>query len=87
MNNSGSADRPRQFAETLVDGMRTRLYPALHAVDKGKAERLIHTTLREWGCARHHAPSDERAAVLRPWTHAYNLAPPTTASKASFGQR
>lgn len=38
----------------------------------GKAERFIQTSLREWAYARSYDDSDQRAAHLMPWLHAYN---------------
>lgn len=38
----------------------------------GKAERFIQTVLREWAYARAYQSSDQRAAALPSWLHAYN---------------
>ena len=39
----------------------------------GKAERFIHTALREWAYARSYDNSSERLNNLDPWLHDYNF--------------
>ena len=38
----------------------------------GKAERFIKTALHEWAYAKSYPTSDERARMLKHWTHQYN---------------
>ncbi|MGP5741742.1 integrase core domain-containing protein [Pseudomonas aeruginosa] len=39
---------------------------------KGKAERFMQTSLREWAYARSYDTSELRTAHLQPWLHHYN---------------
>jgi transposase InsO family protein len=65
--------QPRTFARLLrrlgLRHKRTRPYTPR---TNGKAERFIQTALREWAYARSYETSDQRAAHLNPWLHAYN---------------
>ncbi len=44
----------------------------------GKAERLIQTSVREWGYARSYGSSEQRAQHLMPCLHHYNSHRPHT---------
>ena len=46
--------------------------PTDHIPDKGKVERFVQTSLREWAYARAYDTSDQRAAELPIWLHRYN---------------
>jgi transposase InsO family protein len=52
-----------------IKHLRTRPYTPR---TNGKAERLVHTSLREWAYDRAYNTSDERAAELPVWLHRYN---------------
>jgi hypothetical protein len=47
---------------------------------KGKAERFIHTALREWAYARSYQTSLGCHEQLDPWLHDYNFHRPMPAS-------
>ena len=77
MTDNGSAYRSKLFAQALQQAqaphVRTRPYTPR---TKGKAERFIQTSLREWAYARSYASSAERAQAIRPWAQSYNLTRP-----------
>jgi transposase InsO family protein len=73
MTDNGSCYRSKDFAKTCkqlqLRHIRTRPYTPK---TNGKAERFIHTALREWAYARAYQNSDQRAGDLPIWLHCYN---------------
>jgi transposase InsO family protein len=73
LTDNGSAYRSKQFRRACerlgIKHSKTRFY---RPQTNGKAERFIHTALREWAYARSYNDDRERAKALLPWLHRYN---------------
>lgn len=73
MTDNGSCYIAKDFAKACkalgLKHIRTKPYTPK---TNGKAERFIHTALREWAYARAYPTSENRKAHLREWTHMYN---------------
>src|ERR1700710_3120843 len=73
MTDNGSCYRSKAFARACerlnIKQIRTRPYTPQ---TNGKAERFLHTALREWAYARAYNTSDERHRDLDLWLHRYN---------------
>jgi len=82
MTDNGAAYKSFAFRDALlahdVQHKRTRPYAPR---TKGKAERFIQSSIREWAYAQPFQSSAERAKVMHPWLHDYNTALP----HAAFG--
>jgi transposase InsO family protein len=80
MTDNGSAYRSHDFraacARAGVRHLRTRPYTPR---TNGKAERFLQTVMRECTYAHAYQSSQERAAALPRWLHAYNVHRPHTA--------
>jgi transposase InsO family protein len=71
--------RGRDFAAACVSLGLTHHYTRPYTPrTNGKAERFIQSSLREWAYARAYAASNQRAAALPTWLHAYNWHRPHT---------
>src|SRR3546814_13268944 len=64
-----------RISDWSSDVCSSDLTPRTH----GKAERFIHTVLRECAYARPFRSSSQRAGALAPWTDDYNTLRPHTA--------
>jgi transposase InsO family protein len=62
--------------ELGIRHVRTRPYTPK---TNGKAERFVHTSLREWAYARPYESSAQREAALQPFIHRYNWHRPHSA--------
>jgi len=73
MTDNGSCYKAFDFRDTCktlgLKHIRTKPYTPK---TNGKAERFIQTALREWAYAVAYENSDQRAAALPTWLHAYN---------------
>ena len=73
MTDNGSCYRAFEFRDACRDlglkHIRTKPYTPK---TNGKAERFIHTALREWAYAQAYPTSHHRAAELPYWLHRYN---------------
>lgn len=73
MTDNGSCYKSHAFRDTCkalgLRHIRTKPYTPK---TNGKAERFIKTALNEWAYARAYDTSDQRAAHLPNWIHAYN---------------
>jgi transposase InsO family protein len=73
LTDNGSSYRSRQFRlacqQMAIKHSRTRPYTPR---TNGKAERFIHTALREWAYAKHWTDSEQRDLHLQPWNDYYN---------------
>src|SRR3954453_15648703 len=67
---------PHWFAAHQIRHKRTRPYTPR---TKGKAERFIQSSIREWAYARPFHTSAERQAAMHPWLHDYNTTRPHSA--------
>lgn len=73
LTDNGACYRSALFARAMRRlGLRHRRTRPYTPRTNGKAERFIQTSLREWAYARSYQDSDQRAACLAPWLHAYN---------------
>jgi hypothetical protein len=83
MTDPAVAIRPSRFAtparEFGLRHIRTRPYTRKTT---GKAERFIHSALREWAYAQAYPWSDRRADELRTWLHRYNWRRPHAGIKS-----
>jgi transposase InsO family protein len=83
MTDNGSCYRSIAFRKACkslgLRHIRTRPYTPR---TNGKAERFIHTALREWAYAQAYQHSDQRNAELRRWLHRYNWHRPHSSLKA-----
>lgn len=68
---------PRTFDSGAVDPIPQGT--ARPASRRGKAERFIQTSLREWACLKAFTSSAERTNAMRPWLHADNRHRPHSA--------
>lgn len=73
LTDNGGCYRSRQFNRLLRRlGLSHRYTRPYTPRTNGKAERFIQTALHEWAYARTYQSSDQCAAHLNPWVHAYN---------------
>jgi transposase InsO family protein len=74
--------RTRPYRPQTIDSRAVDPVPqgtARQASRRGKAERFIQTSLREWAYLQAFESSAERAYAMRPWLHAYNRHRPHSA--------
>ena len=77
LTDNGSCYRSRQFRQACSQlGIRHRFTRPYTPRTNGKAERFIHTALREWAYVRHGTNSEERDLHLLPWLQHYNFTRP-----------
>ena len=73
MTDNGSCYRSKMFrAACKRFGLRQIFTRPYTPKTNGKAERFIHTALREWAYARAYHNSDQRSAELLYWLDRYN---------------
>jgi transposase InsO family protein len=71
MTDNGGCYKSRAFRDACSGLKHIRTKPYTPKTN-GKAERFIQTALREWAYAVAYENSDQRAAALPTWLHAYN---------------
>ena len=73
LTDNGACYKSKRFKKLCrrlgIRHLRTKPYTPQ---TNGKAERFIHTALREWAYARSYASSEHRAAQMPVWLHQYN---------------
>ena len=74
--------RTRPYTPRTIDSKAVDPVPqgtARSSSRRGKAERFIQTSLREWAYLQAFTSSAERSAATRPWLHRYNRHRPHSA--------
>ena len=73
LTDNGSSYRSHHFRTACLQmGLKHRRTRPYSPQTNGKAERFIHTALREWAYSTHWPYSDQRNSALAPWTDYYN---------------
>jgi putative transposase len=73
LTDNGSCYRSRRFRQVCRDlALKQRFTRPYTPRTNGKAERFIHTSLREWAYARAYSRSAHCIAEFPRWLHGYN---------------
>jgi transposase InsO family protein len=84
ITDNGSCYRSKIFRTACKErGLRQGFTKPYTPKTNGKADRFIHTALREWAYAHAYHNSNQRSAELIPWLHRYNWHRPHGSLKAN----